>query len=40
MLKQIKDFDLHLYGQDTSIAKSAEIVTQLAENYKKEKVQS
>lgn len=33
MLKEVKDFDLHLYGQEISITKSAEIMTNLAKKY-------
>jgi succinyl-CoA synthetase beta subunit len=36
MLKQeAKDFDLHLYGEETSITKSAEVITKLAKEYSK-----
>lgn len=33
MLKNVKDLDLHLYGEDTSIPQSAEIITKLAKEY-------
>ncbi len=33
MIKEIKDFDFHLYGQDTSISQSAEIMAKLAKEY-------
>ena len=33
MLRKVKDFDLHLYGEEISIAKSAEIMTKLAKKY-------
>jgi len=33
MLKKNKDFDLHLYGQETTITESAKIVAGLAKNY-------
>lgn len=33
MLKKIKDFDLHLYGEETSITRSAEIMADLAQKY-------
>ncbi len=33
MLRAIKDFDLHLYGEETSIAESAKIITKLAAEY-------
>lgn len=33
MLRQVKDFDLHLYGQETSITESAKIVANLAKEY-------
>ncbi len=33
MLRQVKDFDLHLYGQETSIPQSAEIIAKLAKEY-------
>ncbi len=33
MLKQVKDFDLHLQGEETSIVQSAQIMTDLAINY-------
>lgn len=35
MLREIKDLDLHLYGEETSIAESAKIITKLAVEYKK-----
>lgn len=34
MLRQVKDFDLHLQGEETSINQSAQIMTKLAEEYK------
>lgn len=33
MLKQVKDFNLHLYGPETTITESAEIVAGLAKDY-------
>ncbi len=33
MLRQVKDFDLHLYGEETSISQSAEIMAKLAKEY-------
>ncbi len=33
MLRKVKDFDLHLYGEEISIAKSAEIMADLAKKY-------
>lgn len=33
MLKKVKDFDLHLYGQEISIAQSAGIMAKLAKEY-------
>jgi succinyl-CoA synthetase beta subunit len=33
MLKTVKDFDFHLYGQETSITKSAKIMAGLAKRY-------
>ncbi len=33
MLRQVKDFDLHLYGEETSISQSAEIMARLAKEY-------
>jgi succinyl-CoA synthetase beta subunit len=33
MLRQVKDFDLHLYGEETSISQSAEIMAKLAKDY-------
>ena len=33
MLKKVKEFDLHLYGEETSITKSAEVMTSLAKKY-------
>lgn len=33
MLKKVKNFDLHLYGQETSITESAKIVTDLSKKY-------
>lgn len=33
MLREVKDFDLNLYGQEISITKSAEIMTNLAKKY-------
>ncbi|EKD90834.1 MAG: citryl-CoA synthetase large subunit [uncultured bacterium] len=33
MLKKVKEFDLHLYGEDTSIPASAEIIVKLAKEY-------
>ncbi len=33
MLKKVKDFELHLYGQETSITESAEIIANLAKKY-------
>lgn len=36
MLKEVGGFDLHVYGEDTSIPESAEIITKLAGEYKKE----
>ncbi|MDO8676931.1 MAG: ATP citrate lyase citrate-binding domain-containing protein [Candidatus Azambacteria bacterium] len=35
MLRAIKDLDLHLYGEETSIAESAKIITKLSEEYAK-----
>lgn len=37
MLAQVKDFDLHIYGEETSITQSAEIVTKLAKEYERRK---
>ncbi len=34
MLSQVHDFDLHLYGEETSITESAKIMVDLAEKYK------
>lgn len=39
MLKSLKDFDLHVYGEETSIPKSAEIITRLAKEYAQKKGQ-
>lgn len=36
MLKKVKDLDLHLYGEETSIPESAKIVADLAKKYAKE----
>lgn len=33
MLKKVKDFDFHLYGEETSITKSAKIMADLAQKY-------
>ena len=33
MLREVKDFDLHLYGEETSITESAKIMAELAEKY-------
>lgn len=33
MLRQVKDFDLHLYGEETSISQSAVIMAKLAKEY-------
>lgn len=33
MLKQVKDFELHLYGEETSITRSAEVMVDLAKKY-------
>lgn len=33
MLRKIKDYDLHLYGQEISITESAKIVVKLAQKY-------
>lgn len=33
MLKQVTDFDLHVYGKDTSISESAQIIADLASKY-------
>lgn len=33
MLREVKDFDLHLYGEETSISQSAEIMAKLAREY-------
>lgn len=33
MLRGVKDFDFHLYGQETSIAESAKIMADLAQKY-------
>jgi succinyl-CoA synthetase beta subunit len=33
MLKEVKDFDIHLYGEETSITESAKIVAKLAKEY-------
>lgn len=33
MLRQIKDFDLHLYGEEVSVAQSAQIMADLAKQY-------
>lgn len=33
MLKKVHDFDFHLYGQETSITKSAKIIADLAKKY-------
>jgi succinyl-CoA synthetase beta subunit len=33
MLKKVKDFDLHLQGEETSIAQSAKSMAELAEKY-------
>ncbi|MDP2669404.1 MAG: ATP citrate lyase citrate-binding domain-containing protein [bacterium] len=35
MLRTIKDLDLHLYGEETSIAESAKIITKLSVEYAK-----
>ncbi|MBI2011250.1 acetate--CoA ligase family protein [Candidatus Daviesbacteria bacterium] len=37
MLKKVKDFDLHLYGQETSIAESAKVIVDLAKEYAQRK---
>ena len=33
MLKKVKDFDFHLFGQETSITESAEIMVKEAKRY-------
>jgi succinyl-CoA synthetase beta subunit len=33
MLKEVRGFDLHVYGEDTSIPQSAKIITKLAKEY-------
>lgn len=33
MLREVKDFDLHLYGEETSITESAKIMSDLAKKY-------
>ena len=33
MLKKVKDFDLHIYGEETSIAESAKIMAEEAKKY-------
>ncbi len=33
MLKKVKDFNLHLYGEETSITESAKIMAELAQKY-------
>lgn len=33
MLRQVKDFDLHIFGEETSIPESAKIITDLAKEY-------
>lgn len=33
MLKKVKEFDLHLYGEETSITESAKIMASLAQKY-------
>ncbi len=35
MLKNVHDLDLHIYGEETSIPESAEIITKLAKEYAK-----
>lgn len=35
MLKNVKDLDLHVYGEETSIPESAKIIVDLAREYKK-----
>lgn len=35
MLSEVKDFDLHVYGEEISITRSAEIITELAAEYAK-----
>jgi citryl-CoA synthetase large subunit len=34
MLQEVKDFDIHLYGEEISITQSAKIIAELAEKYK------
>ncbi|MCR4305770.1 MAG: acetate--CoA ligase family protein [Candidatus Daviesbacteria bacterium] len=34
MLSEVKDFDLHIYGEETSITESAVIIAKLAKEYK------
>ncbi len=40
MLRQVKDFDLHLYGEETSISQSAVIMAKLAKEYAKKNSKS
>jgi citryl-CoA synthetase large subunit len=35
MLQEVKDFDIHLYGEEISITQSAKIIAELAEKYAK-----
>ncbi|MBI2022373.1 hypothetical protein HYS97_00780 [Candidatus Daviesbacteria bacterium] len=37
MLREVKDFDLHLYGEETSISESAKVIAKLAKEYKERK---
>lgn len=37
MLREVKEFRLYLYGEETSIAESAKIMVDLAKEYRKEK---
>ncbi len=37
MLKEVEGFDLHVYGEETSIPQSAQIITDLAKKNAKEK---
>lgn len=34
MLSEVKDFDLHIYGEEISITRSAKVITKLAKEYK------
>ncbi len=40
MLKEVKDFDLHLYGTEISITESAKIMADLAQKYAQKKGQT